>query len=56
MADNELRKLFPPARLSDVRNKLLQTQTTSFDNSVQSYDLPPLVEGGVLQLALFNAV
>jgi hypothetical protein len=56
VADNELRKLFPPARLSDVRNKLLHKQTTSFDNSVQSYDLPPLVEGDVLQLALFNAV
>ena len=56
MADNELRKLFPPARLSDVRNKLLHKQTTSFDNLVQSYDLPPLVAGDVLQLALFDAV
>jgi hypothetical protein len=33
----------PLARLSNIRNKLLQTQTTSFDNWVQSYDLPPLV-------------
>ena len=54
VADNELQKLCPPARLSDARNKLLQTK--SFDNLVQSYDLPPLIAGDVLQLALFDAV
>jgi hypothetical protein len=54
VACNELQKLYPPTRLGEIREKLLQTM--SFDAFAHNYDFSPLIAGDVLQLALFDTV
>jgi hypothetical protein len=54
VASNELQKFYPPMRLGEIRENLLQS--ISLDAFAQIYDLPPLIAGDVFQLALFDTV